>query len=243
MKRFLIPILFLPAFLFGQETLVFDSISVALQFEDNAVSPSAREMLVHDLSRYFEYVSGFDLAPIDESSTNGIQQAFPNSRVELVPPDPLFQTNIQFVVGGSMTNCIVSQGLSALAEEMVSARPNWRSLTESADSFVSALDSGQVTNLPSLAQRRLYRHPDGNILQTISATDLPDEELLQVLERTVLRMTHRPICALEMRRVPLGTNEVIVVPCRRGRRCNDQEESFLFPDPIVYADGYWSFLY
>ena len=108
--------------------------------------------------------------------------------------------------------------------------------------FIDNFCSGATTNLPFSEQRKLMRTIEGNCLSDMGE-DCPNAEVTEVQGEMRQKFAFLPICVLDTEYSYIGTNRVFWAYVRADMPQNPSYARSIDALPLIYADGYWSFLY
>ena len=73
--------------------------------------------------------------------------------------------------------------------------------------------------------------------------DIPDEDVIEAQGEMRQHFSFLPICILDTRYVNVGTNVVLLAYVRTDRPQNPSYTRSIGALPLVFFNGYWSFLY
>ena len=224
------------------ETIRIGTMDLPILFEGDPPTGAIYDFTTNEIVRYYHPVIGFSAF-----SPNAFQPANINVRMKgtLVWRSPVFRDKIKFSVDLGVTNCIVS---AAFVTNVIAFLDEWTirtNLVSSAEQFLFSVSSGTVTNRPLSELRKRFRAltPDGAMLVPASENDGPNSELFGSFAELSSFAEFEPLCAMEMFRHRVGTNEVWMVPVRTFWNRGPGNESDIAPLQLVLADNEWCFMF
>ena len=222
------------------DTLRIGAFNLPYRFEDTNLTDIVRYVVTNDVIAYKSattsftppFVEGNGHVTVDSENTPGTSFYWP----------PFFENGIAFHIENGQTNCIIRQSLTDVAKAIESELPTRTNLVAGAEAFIANFVSGTTTNLPMSEQRKVMRTTNNGRLMGIGS-DCPDAEVLEAQTEMIEGFAFLPICVLDTKYFHVGTSLVFRASVRTDTPQNQPYERSIGALPLVFADGYWSFLY
>ncbi|MBR3085321.1 MAG: hypothetical protein IKH04_02850 [Kiritimatiellae bacterium] len=222
------------------DTLQIGAFTLPYRFEDTNITDIVRYVVTNDVIAYKSTTTSFTPPFVEENGNVTVDSENTPGTTLYLPP--VFENGIEFRIENGQTNCVIKQSLTDVAKTIEGELPTRTNLVAAAQGFIDNFCSGGTTNLTISEQRALMRTVSGDNLLTMGP-DIPDEDALEAQEEMRQHFSFLPICILDTRYVNVGTNIVLLAYVRTDRPQNPSYARSIGALPLVFFDGYWSFLY
>ena len=222
------------------ETLRIGAFNLPYRFEDTNITDIVRHVVTNDVIAYKSATTSFTPPFVEENGNVTVDSENTPGTTLYLPP--VFENGIEFRIEDGQTNCIIRQSLTDAAKAIESELPTRTNLVAVAQGFIDNFCSGVTTNLTISEQRTLMRTVSGGHLLTMGP-DIPDEDVIEAQGEMRQHFSFLPICILDTRYVNVGTNVVLLAYVRTDRPQNLSYTRSIGALPLVFFNGYWSFLY
>ncbi len=222
------------------DTLQIGAFTLPYRYEDTNITDIVRYVVTNDVISFQSATTSFT-PPFVEENGNVTVDGENTPDMHFYRPR-VFLDGIEFRIENGQTNCIIKQSLTDAAKAIEGELPMRTNLVAGARQFIDNFCSGATTNLPFSEQRKLMRTIEGNCLSDMGE-DCPNAEVTEVQGEMRQKFAFLPICVLDTEYSYIGTNRVFWAYVRADMPQNPSYARSIDALPLIYADGYWSFLY
>lgn len=236
---FLLSLGFIPCIVFGS-SLQIGPFDLAFRFEASGLSSDVEIAATNEVVSYHHSVTGFRKAFMDEKNQ---WRVLPQWNPTLVSHSQLLEQGVHFLVENGETNCVIRMSLTDELTALGVSLAARTEMVQSATAFLHSVETGTLMQSVTNGLRTRIRTISQNRLIAVPATCFSDEAVLASFSEMACNARFEPVCMTDIHSLSPLAGEAFELTVRVAERNAPAFENSISAMKLVYADGYWSFLF